>query len=102
MCGGGGGGGGQVTCTVPTVVNSIARLTNVGDSVLKVKFKMVTDGKVTRWWYVIYAEEAYLQQLENEWQKVELQTSWKLDCRATDIWRVMNRLLYLENNQPFT
>jgi len=27
------------TCTVPTVVNSIARLTNVGDNVLKVKRK---------------------------------------------------------------
>ena len=69
------------TCTVPTVVNSIARLTNVGDNVLKVKrkFKTGTDGKVTRWWYVIHAEEACLQQLESEWQKVELQTSWKLE-----------------------
>ena len=67
--------------TVPTVVNSIARFTNVGDSVLKVKrkFKMGTDGKVTRWWYVIHAEEACLQQLESEWPKVELQTSWKLE-----------------------
>ena len=38
------------TCTVPTVVNSIARLTNAGDNVLKVKrkFKTGTDGKVTR------------------------------------------------------
>jgi len=69
------------TCTVPTVVNSIARLTNVGDNVLQVKrkFKTGTDGKVTRWWYVIHAEEACLQQLESEWQKVELQTSWKLE-----------------------
>ena len=69
------------TCTVPTVVNSIAHLTNVGDNVLKVKrkFKTGTDGKVTRWWYVIHAEEACLQQLESEWQKVELQTSWKLE-----------------------
>ena len=69
------------TCTVPTVVNSIARLTNVGDNVLKVKrkFKTGIDGKVTRWWYVIHAEEACLQQLESEWQKVEVQTSWKLE-----------------------
>ena len=69
------------TCTVPTVVNSITRLTDVGDSVLRVKrkFKTGTDGKVTRWWYIIHAEEACLQQLESEWQKVELQTSWKLE-----------------------
>ena len=85
------------TCTVSTVVNSIARLTNIGDSVLKVKrkFKMGTDGKVTRWWYVIHAEEACLQQLESEWQKVELQGN---SSHATGIWRVMNRLLYLEIN----
>ena len=65
------------TCTVPTVVNLIACLTNVGDNVLKVKrkFKTGTDRKVTRWWYVIHAEEVCLQQLESEWQKVELQTS---------------------------
>ena len=43
------------------------------------EFKTGTDGKVTRWWYIIHAEEACLQQLENEWQKVELQTSWKLE-----------------------
>ena len=69
------------TCTVPTVVNSIARLTDVGDSALRVKrkFKTGTAGKVTRWWYIIHVEEACLQQLENEWQKVELQTSWKLE-----------------------
>ena len=69
------------SCTVPTVVNSIAHLTNVGDNVLKVKrkFKMGTDGKVTRWWYIIHVEEACLQQLEREWPKVELQTSWKLE-----------------------
>jgi len=28
---------------------------------------------------VIHAEEVCLQQLESEWQKVELQTSWKLE-----------------------
>ena len=35
--------------------NWIACLTNVGESVLKAKrkFKMGTDGKVTRWWYVM-------------------------------------------------
>ena len=62
-------------------MSSIAHLTNVENSVLKVKrkFKTGTDGKVARWWYVIHAEEACLQQLESEWQKVELQTSWKLE-----------------------
>ena len=89
------------TCTVPTVVNSIARLTNVGDNALNVerKFKMGTDGKVTRWWYVIHAEEVCLQQLENEWQKVELQTSMEtLAMLHAGIWRVTNELFHLENN----
>ena len=66
-------------CTVPTVVKSIKRLTDVGDLRVKRKFKTGNDGKITRWWYVVHAEEAHLQQLENEWEKVKFQTSWKLE-----------------------
>ena len=32
-----------------------------------------------KWWYILRAEEAVLNQLEQEWEKVQLQTLWKLE-----------------------
>ena len=34
---------------------------------------------VTRWWFVVRCEESALEQLQEEWQAVALQTAWKLE-----------------------
>ena len=39
---------------------------------------MARSNKVVKWWYILCAREAMLNQLEQEWEKVQLQTSWKL------------------------
>jgi len=65
---------------VPTVIRSITRLTDVGSNIqVKRKYKTNNDGKIARWWYILHAEEAQLKQLEQEWERVHLQTSWKLE-----------------------
>ena len=67
-------------CTVPTVIKSITRLTGIGSNVqVKRKYKTNDKGKVVKWWYILRAEEAVLNQLEQEWEKVQLQTLWKLE-----------------------
>ena len=67
-------------CTVPTVIKSITRLTGIGSNVqVKRKYKANDKDKVVKWWYILRAEEAVLNQLEQEWEKVQLQTSWKLE-----------------------
>ena len=35
-------------------------------------------GKLSKWWYIVRAEEGLLKQLDGKWEKVKLQTSWKL------------------------
>ena len=66
-------------CTVPTVVKSITWLTGIGSNIqVKRKYKTHDKDKVVKWWYILRAEEAVLNQLEQEWEKVQLQTSWKL------------------------
>ena len=63
-------------CTVPTVIKSITQLTSIGSNVqVKRKYKTNDKGKVVKWWYILQGEEALLNQLEQEWEKVELQTS---------------------------
>lgn len=34
--------------------------------------------RVIRWWFVVRADEQILQQLDNDWHKVALQTGWEL------------------------
>ena len=32
-----------------------------------------------RWWFLISGEEDALKQLENEWERISIQTNWKLE-----------------------
>jgi len=67
-------------CTAPTVTRSITRLTDVGRNVqVTWKYKTNSEGKIVRWWYILHAEEAVLKKLEQEWERVQLQTAWKLE-----------------------
>ena len=67
-------------CSVPTVTKSITHLTNLGGKLKgKRKYKTNDAGKTTRWWFVVHAQEGLLKQLEEQWEKVQLQTSWKLE-----------------------
>ena len=38
---------------------------------------MVNPGK-TNWWFVIHGEESKLCELENEWERISVQTSWEI------------------------
>ena len=67
-------------CTIPTVSRSITRLTGIGSNVqVKRKYKTNAKGKVVKLWFILHAEEAVLNQLELEWERVQLQTSLKLE-----------------------
>lgn len=73
------------------VKKSIRQLTTVtaGKEVhVKRKFKKTPNGM--RWWHVISAEEDTLLRLDSEWNKVSVQTGWKVEpCLA------------YESSQPF-
>jgi len=46
---------------------------------IHVKRKFRTTNNRTRWWFLIHADEGLLSELENQWDKVALQTTWKLE-----------------------
>ena len=53
-------------CTVPTVIKSITRLTSIGSNVqVKRKYKTNDKDKVVKWWCILCAEEAVLNQLDS-------------------------------------
>ncbi len=67
------------SCPTTAVALAIKRLTVVGTKLtVKRKFKKNENGKV-KWWFLLKGAEDDLLKLEGEWQKVELQTAWKLE-----------------------
>ena len=66
-------------CSNRTVLTVLQRLSTVSEKVeIRRKFKKKGDNRV-QWWFLIRAEETVLQQLEQEWELVQTQTSWKLE-----------------------
>jgi hypothetical protein len=75
------------TTTVRAVEKVISGLAKVPTTEFKVKRKYkisndssdaTTKKRVTRWWFVIRAEESVLDQLHKDWHLVSVQTDWKL------------------------
>ena len=62
------------------VSSSLKKLTTLG-SKLTVKRKSKTDEKTGRplWWFIIKGNDSVWQELEGEWDRVNLQTNWKLE-----------------------
>ena len=66
--------------TSQAVLNAIESLTNVSTQnlTIKRKFKEKREGQMTKWWFVINADEAILLELETAWSVIEQQTEWTL------------------------
>ena len=76
------------SCSSTAVKNTVSRLISaeavpqIGNITVKRKYKRLPGNKI-RWWFLLYMDEDSLQKLESEWEKVSLQTSWKLEpCHA--------------------
>lgn len=69
------------SCTVQTVSTTIATLCpNVaGKLQLRRKFKTNDSGHTKRWWFLIREEEDVLVELQQIWDRVSTQTSWRLE-----------------------
>ena len=69
------------TCSSGAMATTIARLCPAvaGKIRLRRKYKSNEAGRVIRWWFVIRGEEEVLVELENMWDPVFNQTSWKLE-----------------------
>ena len=72
------------TATATAVSNALKSLTNIPSNSLTVKRKFKTttgdtSKQIVRWWFVIRGEEKVLEQLQNEWSSVSIQTAWKLE-----------------------
>ena len=66
-------------CTASSVKKAITQLAGVEVSKVEVKRKYKKDGeKLVKWWHVVRADEGILDKLEQEWSKVNVQTSWQL------------------------
>jgi len=70
------------TTTTTAIERALSTLTKVSskDVVVKRKYKTAQRDphQVTKWWFVLRGEEEVLQQLQEEWPSVALQTTWKL------------------------
>lgn len=61
-----------------SVTNAIKRLITNLDS-LSIKRKFVAQAGITKkWWFVVRGNKADIDRLESDWDKVEIQTGWKL------------------------
>ena len=68
---------GTLKATSTTAVTStLKKLTTLGDR-LTIRKKVKTDAN--RWWFLIKGDEQLLCELEGEWDRVSLQTNWKLE-----------------------
>ena len=69
--------------TTVAVVKTLKSLTRIPSDSFKIKRKFKTAAsnskQVTRWWFVVRGEEKTLQQLQEAWSPVHLQTAWKLE-----------------------
>ena len=65
--------------TASAVSHAIHKITSIpaADLSIKRKFKS-NDNKVLSWWFVVPGEETILEQLDNLWEQVYLQTRWEL------------------------
>ena len=69
--------------TVTGVTNTLKVLEKVplGAVTIKRKYKTArSDSKrIVRWWFVVRGYEEVLEQLENDWNSISIQTAWKLE-----------------------
>ena len=66
-------------CSSRAVLAVLQRLTTLAEKVeVRRKFKKKGDNRV-QWWFLIRADESVLRLLEQEWEPVQTQTSWKLE-----------------------
>ena len=69
--------------TQTAVTNALKQLTTVDVSrlIVKRKFKTAVNNptRVQKWWFIIRGEEDLLQQMEESWSAVSVQTTWKLE-----------------------
>ena len=81
--------------TAAVVSSTIGKLTTVGKLVeVKRKYKSQPNGSTnnrnTKWWSILRGSEDVLKELEREWERVQLQTTWQL----------MPCLKYVDNPPP--
>ena len=66
--------------TTLAVQNTLKALTKCSSGLtIKRKFKTADRNQVTKWWFVLRGEEQLLEQLQEKWPAVSVQTSWKLE-----------------------
>ena len=58
------------------VASTLQKLTTVGNQIL---VRKKTRSDTNRWWFLLKGTEPLLCKLEGEWDKVSLQTNWKLE-----------------------
>lgn len=68
------------TATTTSVSYSLRKLSSlVNKFSLKRKFKTNSTSGRTHWWFIVKGSESDLEELEKEWDRVQLQTGWKLE-----------------------
>ena len=71
--------------TAFTVSSTLKKLSTLGNKLaLRRKYKTNEGSVRTQWWFVVKGSETDLEELEKEWDRVQLQTGWKLEnCYMT-------------------
>ena len=67
--------------TTAAVSSTPAKLSSVQPETqvqVKRKYKL-SDKKAVRWWFVVRGTKEVLTKIENEWERVSLQTNWKIE-----------------------
>lgn len=66
-------------CSSRTVLTALQRLSTVANEVeVRRKFKKGSNNSM-QWWFLVRGQEPVLQQLEQQWGRIQTQISWKLE-----------------------
>ena len=66
--------------TTDCVLDAIGAIIPVASFSLKRKFRSSSSRSPTRWWYVVRADEAVLNNLVNGWSSIASERGWTIDC----------------------
>jgi len=65
-------------CSSKTILTALQRLSTVSDEI-EVRRKFKKKNNSVQWWFLVRGTEATLQSLEQQWERIRVQTSWKLE-----------------------
>jgi hypothetical protein len=68
----------RIHTTTKSVESAIAKFCKIDGLSVRRKTRTSERSGKTNWWFIVHGEESKLCDLENEWERISVQTSWEI------------------------